>query len=342
MRPKQRKYRILLVYSARLRFIDIDAGILGGRHKVERMYIPSIWKINLCHMFLRVRQNDLVMCWFSSWHAFWPIVFSRMLGRPSVLIIGGYDTARMPEIKYGNQTVFYKRWITNWNIRHASFLNTFSHFSQAEAAANANISPERISVLHLAVPDLFQRQPDRERKKTVMTVGSVWGLHRKGMLPFVQAARYLKNFEFVHVGKIYNQSAFRVLQSHAPDNVTFLGFVDDSELASLYQKASVYCQLSAHEGFGLSLAEAMLGGCVPVVTRAGAIPEVTGKHAFYTQAADPRRIADTIQKASSVDDAFRRKIRKHILTHFPMTRREKGMLALIDFVMNDPAGGHAP
>jgi hypothetical protein len=66
------------------------------------------------------------------------------------------------------------------------------------------------------------------------------------------------------------------LRQAASPNVEFLGFVSDEELFSLYARASVYVQASMHEGFGLSVAEAMSAGCIPVVTRAGSLPEVVG------------------------------------------------------------------
>ena len=46
-------------------------------------------------------------------------------------------------------------------------------------------------------------------------------------------------------------------------------FCLESELTTLYAEDSVYVQPSLHEGFGLSVAEAMSAGCVPVVTSAG-------------------------------------------------------------------------
>ena len=51
------------------------------------------------------------------------------------------------------------------------------------------------------------------------------------------------------------------------------GEVSDASLAAHFGAADVYLSLSAHEGFGVPLVEAMVAG-VPVVTRgAGAVAE---------------------------------------------------------------------
>ena len=44
-----------------------------------------------------------VVGWFASWHTFWPLTFAWLLRKPSLLIVGGFDTANVPEIGYGYQ-----------------------------------------------------------------------------------------------------------------------------------------------------------------------------------------------------------------------------------------------
>ena len=76
------------------------------------------------------------------------------------------------------------------------------------------------------------------------------------------------------------------------------GYLSDDELDALFRSAAVYVQASLHEGFGLSLAEAMLAGAVPVVTAAGALPEVVGDTgvtiAEPTPEASPRASSDAL------------------------------------------------
>ena len=60
-------------------------------------------------------------------------------------------------------------------------------------------------------------------------------------------------------------------------------------------------QVSAHEAFGASLAEAMASGCVPVVTDKGAIPEVVGNAGIYVPYGDLRQLPQESLEALKSD-----------------------------------------
>ncbi len=109
----------------------------------------------------------------------------------------------------------------------------------------------------------------------MLTVGNVDrpNLQRKGLEPFVRAAALLPGRRFVVVGA-WLDDAIEQLRAIAPPNVTFTGRLSDAQVQDQLRRAAVYVQASLHEGFGMSLAEAMAAGCVPVVTRAG--PMVAG------------------------------------------------------------------
>jgi glycosyltransferase involved in cell wall biosynthesis len=74
------------------------------------------------------------------------------------------------------------------------------------------------------------------------------------------------------------------------------GEVSDAALAAYFGVADVYLSLSAHEGFGVPLVEAMAAG-VPVVTRpAGAVADTVGGAALVLAAADPSYIAAALHR----------------------------------------------
>src|ERR671933_384909 len=110
-----------------------------------------------------------------------------------------------------------------------------------------------------------------------MTAGNVAriSLERKAYPTFVRAAALAPDVSFLLVGA-WLDDAVDELRRGAPSNVTFTGRVPREELVERFRSASVYVQASRHEGFGLALAEAMLAGCIPVVTSVGALPEVVG------------------------------------------------------------------
>ena len=74
------------------------------------------------------------------------------------------------------------------------------------------------------------------------------------------------------------------------------GFVDDTDLATLYSAASVYCHPSWYEGFGIMILEAFASG-VPVVTsRTSSLPEVAGDAALLVDPREPKEITDAIRE----------------------------------------------
>ena len=86
--------------------------------------------------------------------------------------------------------------------------------------------------------------------------------------------------------------------------VRITGEVSDASLAAHFAAADVYLSLSAHEGFGVPLVEAMVAG-VPVVTRgAGAVADTVADAALLLAAADPTYVAAALHRACT-DDRLR-------------------------------------
>ncbi|HNT30079.1 MAG TPA: glycosyltransferase family 1 protein, partial [bacterium] len=76
--------------------------------------------------------------------------------------------------------------------------------------------------------------------------------------------------------------------------VIFTGYVEDADLAGLYQMASLFVFPSLYEGFGLPVVEAMAAGCPVVSSHAASLPEVGGDAAVYFDPASEQNMAETI------------------------------------------------
>jgi glycosyltransferase involved in cell wall biosynthesis len=322
-------HRILFVHNGPTHFVQLDLDELRERYDVTECYLRSRW-INAASIWQQVRTHDLVFGWFASWHTFLPLLFARLLRKPSLLVIGGYDLANMPEIGYGHQRGGIKRWVSQSTMYLANRLVTNSYYSRTEAARNVLVPEEEVHPIYHGVMDPFRSLPQGARARIALTVGNVdrSNLRRKGHEPFVRTAALMPDVNFVLAGA-WKDNAIEYLRSIASRNVTFTGWLSNEALWDQYRKAAVYVQASLHEGFGLSVAEAMLAGCIPVVTKAGALPEVAGEFGVSIAEPEPAIIAQAIEEALAHADESRIVIRQTILDRFPMKKRGQALDQLI-------------
>jgi glycosyltransferase involved in cell wall biosynthesis len=322
--------RVLYVHSRKASFVAIDREILASRYEVEDLYQPGRVP-NLLRVIRGVVRADLVFGWFASWHTFLPITLAWLLRKPSVMIIGGFDTANMPDIGYGYQQGGLRRWASRWIMRRAGRLVTNSEYSRSEIERNTPIPPSAVTVIHHGVPDPFGPPADGERERMALTVGHLvrTTLEQKGHRPFVAAASRLPDVRFVFVGK-WHDDAIAELRAIASENVEFTGWLSDEELRDMYRRAAVYVQASRHEGFGLAVAEAMLAGCVPVVMGVTAMPEVVGDAGVLIDSQDADAVADGVRRALDLGPEAGLRARERILTTFPMEHRREGILRVVE------------
>jgi glycosyltransferase involved in cell wall biosynthesis len=318
------------VYSRPSSFVSIDREILARRWRV-RDWRQARGLVNLPKLVLAVWRSELVFGWFASWHTFWPVTLAWLFRRPSVLVVGGVDSASLPEIGYGLQQRLVCRGLSRWVMRRASRLVANSHYSRREIEANIGIPAERVTVVYHGVPDPFGGLPGGPRERVALTIGAIdrRNLERKGLRPFVEAAAHVPDVEFVVAGK-WLEGADDQLRALAGPNVTLTGWTDQERLDELLRDAAVYVQASLHEGFGLSVAEAMLAGCIPVTTTAGALPEVVGETGVVIAAATGEEVAAGVRRALELGDEARAAARSRVLGQFPLRMREEGLAAVVE------------
>jgi len=323
--------RILYVTSRRASFIAVDRELLARRYEVRDLHQPGRWASPV-RVQRAMRGCDAVVGWWASWHTFWPITLAWMQRRPSALIVGGFDTANEPDMGYGYQRGGARARLSRWIMRRAGVLATNSAYSQREIERNVGIAPAQVTVMHHGVPDPFGALPDKSTGPLVLTVGVVdrANLERKGHRAFVEAARRLPDVAFVLAGRVLDDSG-EELRAKAPPNVRLTDWVEDDELLDLYRRAAVYVQPSRHEGFGVSVAEGMLAGAVPVVTRAGALPEVVGETGILVDApADPNAVAAAVREALARGPEARAAARERVLREFSLDARAAALHDLVE------------
>lgn len=329
MSAQPRRLRLLFIHNAMTQFMRLDIAILQQAFEVS-VYDARQHVRNPLDLLSRVAGHDVLLGWFASWHTFLPLLYGGWLGKPSVLIIGGYDLANQPAIGYGCQRGGLRKWVSCRTMRLATRLVTNSYYSLAEAETNAGIRPAWVRVIHHGLPDPYQNQALDGRRDLVLSVGNVEraNLQRKGHELFVRTAQLVPEMKFCLVGKWVDDAA-DTLRKLAPPNLALTGWVSDEELLALYRRASVYMQASTHEAFGMSVAESMLAGVIPVITQSGSLPEVVGDCGIYASAADPPALAKAIRNAARLPYAARIKARQRVLLHFPLEKRARALIAAV-------------
>ena len=306
--------KILFVGSLNSSFIRNDYEELKKYFEVRHCEISPIlnpFKIRTYLSMLETLKNviwcDTVFSWFASWRMIIPTIFAQMLGRKKVVVAGGYDVVNAPEINYGAFARIPDRWTSKFIFRYADIVLPVSKYIQAELLEK--LTPKETRLVYNGVNVAkFYPQGDKV-DNTVITVSEInWGnLKRKGLEIFVRTASFLPRVNFIVIGE-FKDDSIDYLKKIATNNVMFLGFVNDEDLLWWYQKAPVYAQLSYHEGFGLSVAEAMLCECIPIVSNKGALPEVTGTDGVMY--GSPYAAAMAIQEALK-DDTLKGKVARY-------------------------------
>jgi glycosyltransferase involved in cell wall biosynthesis len=327
---------ILLVYGRPSSFIDLDRDLLGRLGRVRSWSPGEVVGRGVALMRLMLKlpllvfRCDVVYGWFASWQTLGPLLLARVMRRPTVLVIGGVDVANLPDIGYGAQRGGPRKALAQLAIACADRLITNSHASAREIAATLGIGPPRLTVIHHGVPDPHRDLPDPRREPRVVTVGVVEAVNvlRKGHRDFVIAAAQVPEAEFTLIGRWDDDAAAGLLRM-ASSNVTLTGQLSEEDLRQALAHASVYVQASRHEGFGMAVAEAMLAGAVPVLTRLGALEEVAGDCAIYVDATTTSLVAG-IRAALESSDAMRSRARQRIRELFPLAKRGAAIQGILD------------
>ena len=194
-------------------------------------------------------------------------------------------------------------------IKKADHIITGSNFTKQEIIDYMQIPQDKISVIYHGVDhELYKPYPQNELQETkekfslsqnfLLFVGSIEP--RKNLLTLLRAYNLLTNDEKEELPLILvgfkgweNQEIMQEIEKNR-DYIRYLGFVSDSELAHIYNLATIFIYLSLYEGFGLPPLEAMACGTPVIVSNVASLPEVCGDAALYVAPTDSIDIKNKI------------------------------------------------
>ena len=224
-------------------------------------------------------------------HAHWAIptgpaavMAARKLKVPSVITMHGGDVYVNPEQGYDFPTRWYVRPALRWTLQHAGALTAITEDCR-QHALRAGAPPEHIRLVFNG-SDLRRFSPAENGNGTDPRFGPhmIFACRqlfpRKGIRFLLEAAAELKpqfpDLKIVLAGDGFERPELARLAAERgiASDVTFLGWVPNTDLPPYYRAAAVSVIPSLEEGFGIPAAEAMGCEVAVVATDAGGLPEV--------------------------------------------------------------------
>lgn len=324
-RAGTRRLRVYAVVPCLHPFVRKDLELLRKTFDVRVGHYRGPWSVP--SILLGTLWADVTFSRFADVHAFPAVLFSRMFGKRSVVVVGGYEVAGIPEIRYGLTLSPVKSRILRYVLRRADRVLTVDESLKSDAVRNVGVDGGNITTVPNGFdPERFSFKGEKEDMVLTAYLCSTWERARlKGLDTFVRTAEYLPLLRFVAVG--VHGPVLEDLRRISPPNVTFVPPVTEDGLIPYYQRAKVYCQLSMREGLPNALCEAMLCECVPVGTDVQGIRTAMGDAGFYVPYGDPRATKEAVEKAIAGGSGTL--ARERIRRLFPLEQREKRFAEII-------------
>ncbi|MBC8145676.1 MAG: glycosyltransferase family 4 protein [bacterium] len=316
-------------------FIEDDLSMLRRHYDVDAFIGSGV--ASALAVFRRAIAADVSISWFASVYTFFMVVAARMQHRPTVILLGGVDTARDDRIGYGIWRSAWRRPLLRWTLRHATRIYAVDASLATALAASSGISDLDVRVLPTGYDSDFWTPGDDERRGVLLVAGCRTRdrFLVKGVDVYIEAARRMSDVPFVLIGT----SSDLLAHVATPANLTIIPSIERPFLREHYRRAAVYCQPSRHEGLPNSLCEAMLCGCIPVGARAGGVADAIGDCGIVVMPGDVDALASAIlsalsKSASDTSASSRACSRARIIERYPADRREKKLIEAIDEMLD--------
>lgn len=306
---------LLLISPINTSFIQTDVEQLSKRFNVvnrqknwsNKKKTPLLLVKQLFYLIFNLKRFDACIVQFGGYWSFLPAIIGKLYNVPCFIIVHGTDGAAIKALNYGTLkktpiSYFIKKsfeWATEiWPVSDSLIktTNTYSNFDLEDQKQGVLNIYKDIKTPFYVIPNgldfNFWNEPSNSNGlKFITVVSNKTQFERKGIDVIIKASQSLPNCTFTIVGML------KPGDLNPPNNIHFIGRKSQEELKKLYSEHTYYIQLSTFEGFGLSLCEAMLCGCIPVVSNVNVLPQIIGDSGYIL---DNKSIASFIALINSI------------------------------------------
>lgn len=295
--------------------VAIDVSPLYSAHKTRgvgfytKRLIQALRLIEISDFSVRlIKQGkipqDVDLVHYPYFDLFWLTLPLRKL-YPTVVTVHDLIPLVFPDQFPKGVKGWIKYQVQRQSLRRVDTIIADSECSKKDIIKFIGFPKEKIYVVPLAPGKEFKKLKIKKKyslpERFVLYVGDV--NYNKNIPGLVRACAKIK-IDLVLVGKAFRdkslpetQAILRLIEELRLNNRTkILGFVPTKDLVAIYNLATVYCQPSFYEGFGLPVLEAMACGTPVVCSKTSSLPEVVGDAAVFVDPNDCKSIAEGIMK----------------------------------------------
>lgn len=191
------------------------------------------------------------------------------------------------------------------NIKKSDLIITGSEFSKQEILDKLDFKDQEVKVIYHGIDhEIFKIHTNLSvdfnlPEKFIFSVGSIEP--RKNLIGLLNAYNLLpenikKEYKLVLAGfKGWENKEIMNQIEQNKENIFYLGYLLDEELAKVYNRATCFVFPSFYEGFGLPILESMACGTPVVCSDTTSLPEVGGDAVSYCNPYDIKDIAIKIE-----------------------------------------------
>ncbi|MBS9774009.1 MAG: glycosyltransferase [Tenacibaculum sp.] len=341
--------KLIYIYPQKSSFINTDIAFLSKYYNVKTQdldwnnprKLPLNWFLQKLFLFKNILNSKAIIISFAGYFSLIPVIFGKVFGVKTLLILNGTDCVSFPEYNYGSLRKpllkLFIKYSQKWAVK---LLPVDSSLIYQKHLFNENVTIKNQGVRAFfpntktpfsVIPNGFDTEfwnfnniiSKRQGFITVVSTNNKSTAIFKGIDLILDIAKNYPNQRFTIVG----MSEELQQQFNKTENVRFYSFVQKEVLRELYCQHQFYMQLSVNEGFGCALSEAMLCGCIPIVANSGALPNVAGKSAFIVNHRTIKNVKNVVKKVLNLSETEKEILsndsRKYILTNFDIEKREE-------------------
>ncbi|MFZ2898263.1 MAG: glycosyltransferase family 1 protein [Saprospiraceae bacterium] len=239
---------------------------------------------------------------------------SLRTSRPTALVMHDVAYVHFPGYIPWLSRQYYRYFMPRY-LRRAERVLTVSEFTRQDLVRSLGIPAEKISVAYNGPREVFRPLPEDARRdiRDRFAAGAPYFLYIGAIHPRKNVPRLIRAFDRFksetgapHQLLLAGRWAWQTGEVRSAwegarfrDQIQFLGYLDDAELAKVLGAAAALAYVSLWEGFGLPVLEALYAEIPVIFANTTSLPEVAGDAGLPVDPFSEESIAAAMARLSS-------------------------------------------